>query len=88
METEKDMNILLNTNRVKRMTIKQFKYFTRNLLADENYLYDILAKCLINVKKEYLRQYKEDKKELNFLLIEPIIQSSFEIIYDELDESM
>ena len=88
METEKDVDILLDTNRIKRMTIKQFKYFTRNLQADENYLYDILAKCLINVKKEYLRQYTENKRELNFLLIEPIIQSSFEIIYDEFDDKI
>jgi hypothetical protein len=85
MESEKEMEILIKTHRIKKMTIKQFKCFSRCLLADQNYIYEILAKCLIKVKNEYIRQYKEDKKEMNFLLIEPIIESSFEIVYDDLD---
>ncbi len=85
VESEQDVEILLKTHKIKLMTIKQFQTFIQNQLANENFLYELLAKCLIQVKFEYIRQYNPDKKERNFLLIEPIIQKAFEIVYEELE---
>lgn len=85
MESDKDIEVLLKTHKIKLMTIRQFKLFNRNQISNENYLYELLAKCLIQVKNEFSRQFDPAKKEINFLLIEPIIQKAFDIVYDELD---
>ena len=84
MDSNKDVEILRKTHRIELMSIKQFKNFIRKIYSDDNYLFELLAKCVISVKNDYIKQFNKDRKEMNFLLIEPIIQSSFHIICEEL----
>jgi hypothetical protein len=72
---------------LKKITILQFKNFIRRQNKDENYFYEIISKCMVNIKTEYQKEYSEDKKELNIVIIEPIILKCYtKIIYSELDK--
>jgi hypothetical protein len=88
IEDEKDYVGLVKTHKVKRITIPQFRNFVRRQFEDENYIYELLSICLIKIKNEYRNQYSEKDKELNFLIIEPIISNCFEVIYNELDREI
>lgn len=83
---DQDYNNLLKTNKLKDITIPQFKNFIKNQTKDCNYIYQILSVCLIEVKKEYLKQFNKEKNELNYLIIEPIISQCFTIIMYNLDK--
>ena len=86
IDDEKDYKNLLKTNHLEEITIPKFKNFIRNLDKQENYFYELLAQCLIKVKREYQKQYNPNKKEMNFLIIDPIsLRCMKEEIYDVLE---
>jgi hypothetical protein len=45
-------------------------------------MFELLSRCLNEVKTSYIQQYDDTKKERNFLLIEPIIQQKFKSVVD------
>lgn len=79
-------NYLMKIHKLKYPSIPQFKNFTTYLLTNQNFHFELLSKCLNQIKEEYKKQYNPVIKEMNFLIIEPIIYKSFmETIYRGLD---
>lgn len=53
---------------------RQFKNFCIHLNYNENILLILLSKALIFTKNKFKEQFDKEKKELNFLLIDPILK--------------
>lgn len=71
---------------LKKITVLQFKNFIHRQHIDENYYNELLSQILKNIKNEYKKEYNDQKNELNFLIIEPIILRCFkDYFYKELD---
>ena len=85
IDEHKDYEFQLNNQKLKKISIFQFKNFIKKLNQDENYVYDLLSKCLIKIKENYIKEFDSTKNEMNFLIIDPIIYRCYETeIYDEL----
>jgi hypothetical protein len=88
-EDEKDYEFQLKSNALDKISIFQFKNFIRRQHSDENFVYELFSKCLILIKNHYKREFDSTKNELNFLIIDPIIQRCYhsEIFKELLIES-
>ena len=65
---------------------KQLKYFCYFLIDNDNLLNDICCICLIYVFQKF-KEKKTNQKEINYLIIEPIIQNSVECLKNSLDDA-
>ena len=81
------MNISIEqiSNKVNPCTRKQIKSFCTILLKDEEIFLEIVAKMVIFVKQKYIKDKNSAKKELNLLIIDPIINVSLTCIGDALN---
>jgi hypothetical protein len=85
IEEDKDYEFQLKNQNLQKISIFQFKNFIKKLNQDENYIYELLSKCMISIKEKYKREFDSNKNEMNFLIIDPIIYRSYQKeIYDEL----
>ncbi len=74
------------TNKIEGCTRKQLKAFVNVLSEDNLILLDILSYILIFIKQKYMKEMDENKKELNFLLIDPIIYLGIKCLGKALNE--
>ena len=65
---------------------KQLKYFCYFLFDNDNLLNDICYICLLSVFQKF-KEKKTNQKEINYLIIEPIIQNSVECLKNSLDDA-
>ena len=61
------------TNKINGCSRKQLKSFTKLLCNDNIIFLDILSYLLIFIKQKFMIEMDDEKKELNVLLIDPII---------------
>ena len=74
------------TNKIEGCSRKQLKAFVNVLSEDNLILLDILSYILIFIKQKYMKEMDENKKELNFLLIDPIIYLGIKCLGKALNE--
>ena len=75
------------TNKIKGCSRKELKNFCRSLEKDEYIFLDILSYCLIFIKTKFFRDIKNEQKEKNFLLIDPILNFSILVVNITLNEN-
>lgn len=73
------------SNKVNPCNRKQIKSFCIILLKDNNIFLEIVSKMIIFVKQKYIKDKNNVKKELNLLIIDPIIYLSLTCIGDALN---
>ena len=75
------------TNKIEGCSRKELKAFVYYLSNDNIILLDILSSILIFIKQKYIKEMDENKKELNFLLIDPIIYLGIKCLGKALNNS-
>ena len=75
------------TNKIEGCSRKELKAFVYYLSNDNIILLDILSSILIFIKQKYIQEMDENKKELNFLLIDPIIYLGIKCLGKALNNS-
>ena len=65
---------------------KQLKYFCYFLFDNDNLLSDICCICILSIFQKFKEQ-KTGQKEKNYLIIEPIIQSSIQDLQNSLESA-
>ena len=84
--TDEEININIKFQRGVLANRKQLKYFCYFLFDNENLLNDICCICLLSVFQKF-KEKKTNQKEINYLIIEPIIQNSVECLKNSLDDA-
>ncbi len=79
-----DYDNLLKMNKIKEITLKQFINFLEFYAADQNIFFEILSRWMIIVKKKFLKKFRIDQKERNIIVMNQVINNSFEEIYNSL----
>lgn len=76
------------TNKISGCSRKELKSFSKLLCNDNIIFLDILSYILIFVKKKFMIEMEENKKELNFLLIDPITNIGISCLGKALNKSL
>ena len=84
--TDEEININIKFQRGVLANRKQLKYFCYFLFDNDNLLNDICCICLLSVFQKF-KEKKTNQKEINYLIIEPIIQNSVECLKNSLDDA-
>lgn len=84
--TDEEINLNIKFQRGVLANRKQLKYFCYFLFDNENLLNDICCICLLSVFQKF-KEKKTNQKEINYLIIEPIIQNSVECLKNSLDDA-
>ena len=84
--TDEEIRINLKFQRGILANRKQLKYFCYFLLDNDNLLNDICCICVLSVFQKF-KQQKTGQKEINYLIIEPIIQNSVECLKNSLNDA-
>ena len=84
--TDEEININIKFQRGVLANRKQLKYFCYFLFDNENLLNDICCICLLSVFQKF-KEKKTNQKEINYFIIEPIIQNSVECLKNSLDDA-
>ena len=74
------------TNKITLCNNKQLKHFCIGITKDEFFYYDLLAQMVFFVFTMYRSQYEEAKKEMNILLIDPLIKNAITSLYNALQD--
>ena len=75
------------SNKISGCSRKQLKTFSKLLCNDNIIFLDILSYILIFVKQKFMIEMEEKKKELNFLLIDPITNIGISCLGNALNNS-
>ena len=84
--TDEEINLNIKFQRGVLANRKQLKYFCYFLFDNDNLLNDICCICLLSVFQKF-KEKKTNQKEINYLIIEPIIQNSVECLKNSLDDA-
>lgn len=80
--SEEKIETLVKMNKVKLCSRKQIKHFVKALKEDDMIYFELLYMMVIFVYEQYGNDYVEGKKEMNVLLVGPIIKTSL-ICFEE-----
>jgi hypothetical protein len=78
--TNEEIRINLKFKKDILATRKELKYFCYCLFDNENLLSDICSICLLSIFQKFKEQMKSGQKEINYLIIEPIIHDSIQCL--------
>ena len=84
--TDEEINLNIKFQRGVLANRKQLKYFCYFLFDNDNLLNDICCICLLSVFQKF-KEKKTNQKEINYFIIEPIIQNSVECLKNSLDDA-
>ena len=84
--TDEEISLNIKFQRGVLANRKQLKYFCYFLFDNDNLLNDICCICLLSVFQKF-KEKKTNQKEINYLIIEPIIQNSVECLKNSLDDA-
>lgn len=73
------------TNKITPCNRKQIKTFCSLLIKDTNVFLEMLSKMVIFVKQKYIKDKNISRKELNILIIDPIIYLSINCVGNALN---
>lgn len=74
------------SNKITLCNKKQLKHFCIGITKDEYFYYELLAEMVFYVFTMYRAQYEESKKEMNILLIDPLIKNAITSLYNALED--
>ena len=83
--TNEEIRINLKFKKDILATRKELKYFCYCLFDNENLLSDICSICLLSIFQKFKEQMKSGQKEINYLIIEPIIHDSIQCLKNSLN---
>ena len=83
---EKELNLALKTNKVRKCSRKELKHFCENYLKDNNILFIICAECLCFVFEKYNLVNKKSENMKNFMLLNDLFLNSIEGLRKTLKE--
>ena len=73
------------SNKITPVNRKQIKTFCSLLIKDTNVFLEMLSKMVIFVKQKYIKDKNISRKELNILIIDPIIYLSINCVGNALN---
>ena len=85
--TSEEIRINLKFQRSIFATRKQLKYFCYFLFDNDNLLSDICCITIQSIFQKYREKKKNGQKEVNYLIIEPIIQNSIQCLQNSLNDA-
>jgi hypothetical protein len=69
---------LASYNKVFLASRKQYKNFAKMISNSSTFIYELIRYTLNRTIKIYVKQYKEENKERNILLIQPALETIFQ----------
>ena len=85
--TNEEIRFNLKNKKGILATRKQLKYFCYFLFDNDNLLFNICSECLLSIFLKFKEKKNIEKKEANYLIIEPIIQNSIQCLKDSLNNA-
>lgn len=77
IENEEDYNALTKQYKLKFISKQSFKAFLRFQNNDNNFVFDLLSKCLINAKNIFLKLYDKEIGIKNVYFLDRAVDQAF-----------
>ena len=83
LERDEEYDLLSKQYKLKRLYINQFVNFIFEQKQNDNYVYDLLSKCLIEAKNIFLEKYQKDLGIRNIQNLDSSVDDAFNNIFLE-----
>jgi len=81
LEKEEDYTYLIKQYKIPSISITNFRNFMKQQLKDENYIFDLLSKCLISAKNRFLKLYDNKLGMRNILFLESSVDEAYKSVF-------
>jgi uncharacterized phosphosugar-binding protein len=77
LEKDEEYSFLMKKYNLSNMNSSYFKNFLKRQIIEENFIFEVLSKCLVNTKAIFIKKYKKELGIRNITMLDDCIDQSY-----------